>query len=215
MIAKRVSKPSALFSKDLAFLDQPRADAEGIEHHVSVETLAGGFSRGMLMISGKPPLFAEPSGLSMKSLILHLFSLCIVMSAIAHTGVEGAFTCPIDGKKFKQVVDASGTQFGARLDFKPPGPTAAPWIIPQCPNCKFVLCQESFDKATVQKLKPFILSDDYRVAAKGNPSYFCLALIRGFLGADNLKIGDAYLQASWQVESNPKKCDEYLRLAHG
>jgi len=150
----------------------------------------------------------------MKAILPIVVSFLLTLSAVAHTSVEGKFTCPIDGRKFKQYVDASGTQFGLRLDYKPLGAIAAPWAIPQCPKCKFVLYEESFDTAIVQKIKPFILSERYRSAAAGNSSYFCLALVREFLGSDALDIGYAYLQASWQVESNPAKCREYLRLAH-
>jgi hypothetical protein len=151
----------------------------------------------------------------MKSLLRSLFLFfCVISSASAHIAFEKEFTCPIDGVKFKQFVDASGTEFGMRLDFKPLGPTAAPWAVPFCPKCRFVLYEDKFDKATLQKLKPYIQSDKYRAASKGQSSYYCLALIREFMGAEPLDVGFFYLKASWQVEAEPAKCKEYLQRSY-
>jgi uncharacterized protein (DUF2225 family) len=151
----------------------------------------------------------------MKSLLRFLLvAFCLISSAKAHTSFEKEFTCPIDGTKFKQFLDASGTRFGMRLDFKALGPIAAPWAVPFCPKCHFVLYEDKFDDVTLQKLKPFIESDKYRADSKGQSSYYCLALIRDFMGADAVDVGFMYLQASWQVEADAAKCTEYLKRSH-
>lgn len=147
-------------------------------------------------------------------LVWLFFAIGCSLSAAAHTVIMERFRCPIDGKRFRQLVDASGTQWGLRLDLKPIGPTPAPWRIPQCPKCRFVLYDQAIDKATVQRLKPFITSSAYRSVAAENSSYFCLASVRQFLGDPPLWIGHAYLKASWQVEADAPKCVSYLTHAY-
>lgn len=143
-----------------------------------------------------------------------LLILCLTASAEAHKSFQQDFTCPIDGEKFRQAIDFSGTRFGMRLDYKPLGPTPAPWAAPFCPKCHFVLYDEKFDAATLQKLKAFIQSDHYRADSKGRPSHYCLALIRAFMGADALTVGYLYLQASWQVETEPAQAKDCLRRSY-
>lgn len=133
--------------------------------------------------------------------------------APAHTFVEQQFRCPIDGHAFSQYVSASGTQFGCRLDGKPLGPIAAPWDLVQCPKCKCILTEKAYDQPTLAKLKVLVVSPAYRDAAARGPSYYCLALIRQRLGFESLLIGDAYLKASWQVERDRGRCDEFLKQA--
>lgn len=150
----------------------------------------------------------------MRMLLSGLMALCLATSgARGHTMAEESFTCPIDGKKFQDFMDMSGTQFGMRLDFKPLGPTAAPWKVAQCPKCHYVFFEEKPDAATIAKLKPYILSQSYQSPAKGNTTYYCLAKIREFLGEGDLAVGNTYVRASWQVDKDSKRCAEYEALA--
>ena len=134
-------------------------------------------------------------------------------SALALTFTVREFTCPIDGHVFSQSVSATGTSYGSRLDNKPLGQIVAPWVLPQCPKCRFVLAWKSNDTAVVTKLRPFVLSFAYQNMASNGPTYECLARLRQTLDAPPLEIADAYLQASWQVEASPARCQTFLQAA--
>lgn len=152
----------------------------------------------------------------MRALFVILLFLAMTGPLPAHTVAEESFTCPIDGKDFNQMMDASGTQYGLRLDLKPLGPTAAPWAVPECPKCGFVFFkQESgvVPQPLVEEVKPFILSKEYQ-NAKSAPSYYRLALLLEFLREDDLAIAQAFLQASWQAEGKPDTAKEYLSNAY-
>jgi hypothetical protein len=149
-----------------------------------------------------------------RRLCLLLVSLgCLPNVVVAHSTNEETFDCPIDGNQWTQVTDTSGYQSGIRLDLKPLGPTPAPWILPQCPRCRFVLYEEDAAKLPIDKIKAFILSESYQSATKGQPTYFCLGLIEEFLGESPLVIGHAYLKASWQTDSDASECRKHLENA--
>ncbi len=150
----------------------------------------------------------------MKANLLSAFIFIAATATFAHDVAMKSFVCPLDDTKFNQQVDISGTSFGIRLDLKQVGPIAAPWAVPQCPKCKFVLFKETFDDKDREKLKPFILSDAYQKIAAGNSTYFCLGHIWEFLGEGSLQIAHTYLKASWQVESDPAKNRKYLEEAY-
>src|SRR4051812_14900745 len=145
--------------------------------------------------------------------IISLFLALLVSTSSAHKTADESFSCPIDGNQWKQEVDVSGTELGRRLDLKPLGPTPAPWTVPQCPKCRFVLYEREPGKIPTDKLKPYILSEPYQSAAKDQPTYFCLALIELFLGETPETIAYSYLRASWQTELNPTECRKHLGLA--
>jgi hypothetical protein len=144
---------------------------------------------------------------------LLVFLGCLPNVVVAHRTIEQTFDCPIDGNQWTQLTDMSGYQSGTRLDLKPLGPIPAPWILPQCPKCRFVLYEEDMAKLPLDKIKPFILSESYQSATKGQPTYFCLGLIEEFLDASPLVIGDAYLKASWQTDSDASECRKHLENA--
>lgn len=149
----------------------------------------------------------------MKAVAALVMLLAVMTNGLAAPTFEKDFKCPICGADFKQQFEGSGTTFGPRLDFKPLGPTPAPWPIPACPHCGYVFFQNNPDKDSLKKLKPFINSAQFK-AKKDYPSYYRLALIRDFLSPDKLAVGDAYIQASWQAESKPALNKECLQLAY-
>ena len=106
----------------------------------------------------------------------------------AHTMGAVKFTCPIDQTAFKAMQDFSGTSFGAQLDLKKIGPIAQPSKLAQCPKCHLPLYKETFVKET-----------------KDTTSYFTLGVIQEELKDPPYEIAWAYLQASWQVESDKDK----------
>ena len=136
--------------------------------------------------------------------------------AAAHTFMQSDFTCPLDGHKFAATVDGSGTRFGQRLDLKPLGPTPAPWRIPVCPRCGYVLYKKTKQEmsAKERKLLPrYIRSKAYRRDARGESSYYRLGLIWEHLGSPPGAVAYAYLRASWQVERQPNRYRVYLERA--
>lgn len=149
----------------------------------------------------------------MKAMTAVALWLSMAMFGLAAPAFEKDFKCPICGADFKQQFEASGTTFGPRLDFKPLGPTPAPWAVPTCPRCGYAFYQINPDKDSIKKLKPFINSAPFK-AKKDYPSYYRLAMIRNFLSPDKLAVGDAYIQASWQAESQPARNKECLQLAY-
>jgi hypothetical protein len=146
-------------------------------------------------------------------LVLFAFLLGSAATASAHTSVTEQFKCPIDGTRFEATVDASGTQFGVRLDLRPMGPTPAPWTLPVCPKCRFVLFQEKLDRKSKKRLRPFIHSREYQSLMSDHSPYFLFARILEFLEADDQSIAHVYLQASWEVEGDPDQYRDYLRAA--
>ena len=135
-----------------------------------------------------------------------------VSTALAHTTVRVQQTCPLCSKAFEAVLDASGTQFGVRLDLKPLGPIAAPWAVPVCPDCKFVLYADNIDKTELEKCRKIVAGERYKAAAQRS-SYHLLGILREELGRDELTLAWTFLQASWQEEGKKDSCTEDLKLA--
>ncbi len=130
----------------------------------------------------------------------------------AHTSGPADFTCPIDGHRFNTQVDYSGTSLGQRLDLKPLGPIAAPWRIPVCPKCGFVLYKKSKKSMTAKEKKvlpAYVKSAPYR-KARGESSHYRLGLILARLGRSEQDIAYAFLRACWQVEGQRAKHKRYL-----
>lgn len=151
----------------------------------------------------------------MRTILTFGFLLALTASAVAHTFSQEDFVCPLCTNRFSTFMDASGTQMGMRLDFKPLGPIAAPWSVAVCPRCRFVLYQGArgtYTKAEVKDLKAFVASPSYAGLPTNAPSYQRLALIREHLKQPSADIGWAWLQASWQVESgqNSGLCHQCL-----
>jgi hypothetical protein len=100
-----------------------------------------------------------------------------------------------------------------RLDLKPVGPIAAPWNIPKCPNCHFIVYNNELSDKDREQLLRFVNSKGYRDISNDNSTYFLLARIYEAIGMDSLEIAHTYLKASWQVESDSKKCAKYLEAS--
>jgi len=123
-------------------------------------------------------------------------------------------SCPLCGTTFETSQAISGTAWGSRLDFRPLGPIASPWPIPVCPNCRFVIFKDKFNKEEVERLRLYVKSQEYQNLAKNHPSYYLLAKIYEFNGMGHLILAHTYLKASWQVEaSDHEKCTKYLEMS--
>ena len=148
--------------------------------------------------------------------LLLAFILALTISASAVNSLEQEFTCPIDGHHWKQRIETSSNPRGMRLDRKELGDVVEPRTLPQCPKCLFVMFLDNFSEPLIEKIRPFVLSPDYRMIAAKNPTYFSLAQIQEFLGpeiAPPLFTGQSYLRASWQVEEKDALCQRHLARA--
>jgi hypothetical protein len=146
------------------------------------------------------------------SLLCCAICLGIIQTEVhAHTFGTVEVICPLDGTKFKTVVDFSGTSFGMRLDLKPIGPIAAPGRIPVCPTDHFVVYKDAneFTEAEKQHLIKYVNSKEYQELAVDNSTHFLLGKIFEYLEEEVLNIAHVYLKASWQVESTPEKYQKY------
>lgn len=136
--------------------------------------------------------------------VLLVTTLLQPISAAAHSEGLVDSTCPLDGTTFKALVNLSGTEAGRRLDFKPLGPTAAPWRLPVCPTCNFVLFGAPLTDAQKTALRTFVASPDYQAWAKTYPSYFLVGQILHKLSAPEEAQAWAFLQASWQADGDAR-----------
>ena len=140
----------------------------------------------------------------MKTKLFPLFLLLAASaSAWAHTAQEMAFTCPIGGEKFSQVMDTSGTSIGMMTDMRPVGPIAAPFSLAQCPSNKFVMFKDKFSPAELAKFTRVVNSAEYQQIAAQSPSYFAWGRMMELAGenADAQQMMNIFLKASWQSES--------------
>jgi len=100
-----------------------------------------------------------------------------------------------------------------RLDLKPLGPIAAPWSVPKCPTCHFIVFQNELKDSEKKALLQLVNSKEYRDIAQDNSTYFLLAKVYETIGMNNLEIAHTYLKASWQVENDSQKYPRYLEAS--
>jgi uncharacterized protein (DUF2225 family) len=147
--------------------------------------------------------------------LICLFVLvAFVQPAATHTSAEIDVICPLCNTNFKSRADMSGTRVGMRLDLKPLGPIAAPWSVPKCPNCHFIVYNHEISDKDKKALLKLVNSKEYRQISADNSTYFLLAKIYETVGMSDLEIAHAYLKASWQVERDPAKYSKYLEASH-
>jgi hypothetical protein len=146
-------------------------------------------------------------------LVICMLSLVLgVGRARAHTMGEIQVTCPVCDHAFEATVDMSGTQFDMRLDLRPLGPTPAPWKIPVCPQCQFVLFDEEPKPDVLDQYKAIVASDVYQAVLE-RPSYRRLAVLMEQLGRGDDLVAHTYLKASWQEELGEDSYREDVELA--
>ena len=139
--------------------------------------------------------------------------LLVVQPAATDTAIDTDVTCPLCHTAFKAKTDYSSSRLGMRLDLKPLNTTAAPWIIPKCPNCHFIVYDPDLSEQDRETLTKFVNSKEYRDIAGDNSTYFLLARLYEALGMDTYEIADTYLRASWQVDTDRLKCAKYLEAS--
>ena len=160
-------------------------------------------------------------------MIARCLAALIFMAGIAsaHTFDEVEKSCPICSHTFTFMMDMSGYQSGMRLDLKPLGSTPAPWSIPVCPKCSFVIYDEEIPTGELAHCKEIIKAESYKIHSD-RASYYLLGLLYEGLGKEPLDIGHVFLKASWQEESDKanlkedrerslKQFEAYLRSSPG
>ena len=126
-----------------------------------------------------------------------LAALCFGAASLAsaHTTRRSDFVCPINGERFTQQIDTSGTSFGAGLDFKPYGPIASPFHLPECPGNGFVLYRHDFSAEEIESLRTFVLADDFPRKA---PQRYRVFAMQKHLGAPLANQFWSLVQTTWR-----------------
>jgi hypothetical protein len=125
---------------------------------------------------------------------------------------EVEVVCPLDGKTFKTVMAASGTQFGSYLDLKPFGPTPAPWPMAKCPGSGLVIYKNNFSNDEVSKLRQLVLSPQYQAVVNVHTNYFLAARLMAEMGEPPATVASTLLQATWEARS-PAEYRSYATAA--
>ncbi|OGR41227.1 MAG: hypothetical protein A2X35_07470 [Elusimicrobia bacterium GWA2_61_42] len=132
--------------------------------------------------------------------------------ACAVTIMEREISCPVCGQAFYTRLDVVETQSDMRLDLKPVGVTSAPWRLPDCPKCGFVIYKISFPKAELARCRDITASEEYQKGLK-RAAYFRAGLLYAKLGKPAFSTANIFLKASWQEESDAAALKEDLELS--
>jgi hypothetical protein len=138
-------------------------------------------------------------------------ALCLSLvgsTVFAHTMSEVEQTCPLDGTKWKEMMDMSGTSFGMQLDLRPIGPTPAPWRIAVCPKDHFPIYKEKFAADEIADFRAWVKTPEYQAIAK-ETSYYLTARAMLHRHGRPLAIAHVLLKATWQVGPG----EQYRRYA--
>ena len=148
-------------------------------------------------------------------LILALAFLTGTLNTVAEadTTMTVDTKCPICLTEYTATLDASGYKEDLRLDLKPLGHIAAPFKLPVCPTCHFVLYQPEFTKERLALYKNYVYSTEYKKFAAERSSHFLLGKLFEKAQKDATSLGTVYLQASWQEENHPARYREDLMLS--
>jgi hypothetical protein len=122
----------------------------------------------------------------------------VAISAYAMTRFVVEMTCPYDGVKFSFSRQTSGTSFDKLLDWMPVGAIESPWPLAACPTNGFVFLKENYEDDELERLRPLILSEQYR-SIKSETPYYRAAWIMEHTGASHQDISRFLLQATWEA----------------
>ena len=150
-----------------------------------------------------------------RSIAAPLMALALLASALvalASTFRPVQKTCPLCKTEFSAMAAMSGTQFSSRTDLKPLGAIAAPWPMPVCPKCKFVLYGDDIPKDELAKCQTIVSDAAYKEISK-RASYYLLGSLYEKLNKEDMTIGHVFLKASWQEEGNLMQLNEDLQLS--
>ncbi|MEN9360513.1 MAG: hypothetical protein RL095_2048 [Verrucomicrobiota bacterium] len=145
-------------------------------------------------------------------LSLLLSWLFFILNASASTQAETDANCPLCQHTFKTTMDMSGTQNDMRLDLKPLGAIAAPWRVPVCPKCHFVIFDQKLPQAELDKCKVIVAGEAFKKLDK-RASYHLLGRLFEGLEKPAQERAFIFLKASWQEEEEAAHLKENLELS--
>lgn len=148
----------------------------------------------------------------MKRLFLLLCLAVLPAGVSAGKLVEREFTCPVCAESFYSKLDVDSGQCDMRLDLRPVGDCPAPWRLPDCPKCGFVIYGIKLPKTEIAANKRTVATAGY-AKARDRSSYHRLAMLYAAQAWPDFAVANAYLKASWQEESDPAKFKDDLELA--
>ena len=145
---------------------------------------------------------------------LAAFAATALFAAGASAGTLGSVerVCPFTGTKFSGRIDLSGTRFCVRLDLKPIGPIGAPPELPVCPDDGFIVFKEKFTAAELDRLRPWVGSDEFRALTASESTYYRYAETLRRLGQSD-QVAWRLVQATWQVDRDREKYARYAAAA--
>jgi hypothetical protein len=108
---------------------------------------------------------------------------------------EVEMTCPYDGNRFTATLQISGTAFDRGLDFRLLGAIQSPSPLAVCPTNGFVFFKEQYSEEELERLRPLILSDEYR-ALKSETPYYRAAWMLERTGASPVQVSFTLLHAT-------------------
>ncbi len=123
--------------------------------------------------------------------------------------------CPLCADVFSYRFALQEMRTGLRLDFKQYGSIHTPAPLPECRRCGFIFpdgARGELKDQEIERLRGLVRSDRYAVA-RGETSYFRLAVVLEALGRPPEDVAFAYVAASWQVDEEPVRCQIYLARA--
>ncbi len=148
----------------------------------------------------------------MKKLILSLSLLPLAAWAYPQAVIEREMACPVCGELFYTKLDVSPSQYDMRLDLKPIGDISAPWRLPECPRCGFVVYKAPLSRAEAAACRAIVYSPEYKKAL-GRSSYYRAGLLYERLAKPAALTANNFLKASWQEEGDPVRLKEDQELA--
>lgn len=152
--------------------------------------------------------------------LLHIgLQLVILILLVSADGAKASTvgdvdkTCPLCKFKFTTTVAFSGFQADNRLDLKPLGAIAAPWPLPVCPSCHFVLFKDELTSKEKTLFASYVNSKKYKTYARKRASYVLLAKLYEQSQRSDLDAANAWLRASWEEEPNRAQYEEDLNAS--
>lgn len=143
-------------------------------------------------------------------LIVAGFSWIIPLQALTPAPPK-RLTCPVCRTEFEAFLAGSGTQTGMRLDFRPTGPIASPWPLPECPKCRnvrFGTEGKPLAESETKGLRTAVQSARFTRLPAETPTYHRLAVIFEAQKKSPRELAMTWLAASWQWESTPHRASE-------
>jgi hypothetical protein len=142
----------------------------------------------------------------------HALAACAILAllpaAALAQGVPTQRVCPIDGKTFTYMALDVKPSNRLYLDMKR-ADSFYPWPHPKCPGNGFVIYKNDLTSAEIEKLRSFVLSEEYRALGEVHTTRYLEAVLRKRLGEPAYDVAWALVQATWEVESNADRYRQY------